>query len=544
MPWLLFELPVAVQSTVPDLTKVRFALEPALLLSTWALLQGRVRGRAPTIVLGVVAALLVALRIDQWICLLLMNEEPLLYDQWFMLRHLGVLLGDLMSARTLIVLLVVGLAGWGIAQLVRVALDRARGLFVPPRRAHGLRGLGVFWAVALALIATGASDPWLHALTPALAANLRDSRAVYRDVQAGVARSPYADYDAIALHDKPDVLLFIVESYGRLLSVEPGMRAAHAQRLAALEAELTRAGWHAASAFSTAPVSGGRSWIAEGSMLMGTSVRYESVFQHLVAARPPNLVGFLGAQGYETVLLVPADRDRPGARVVNRYGFSRVIAHAQLDYRGPSVGWGIVPDQFSLAVAEARVLSGGARPVFLDFHMVSSHAPWEDVPALVDDPLALGTGEVAPARSELPGTGQVLARLARYDRANERRFVDITDFDARLRGGYEATIDYDLRLIARYLQSRPRDALVVVVGDHQPPVLARGDESFDAPVHVLARDATRLSPLVDAGFAPGLTLAGDAPPRLAHAGLFSLIAHALAARGHAGPAPTLLLFGQ
>lgn len=101
--------------------------------------------------------------------------------------------------------------------------------------------------------------------------------------------------------------------------------------------------------------------------------------------------------------------------------------------------------------------------------------------------------------------------------------------DARMRRGYHETVAYDLSLIVQYLARRRDDALVIVIGDHQPPVIARDDRSFDTPVHVLSRDPRRLAPLERAGFVRGLTIAPDAPPALAHAGLFSLVVHTLTA---------------
>jgi hypothetical protein len=97
--------------------------------------------------------------------------------------------------------------------------------------------------------------------------------------------------------------------------------------------------------------------------------------------------------------------------------------------------------------------------------------------------------------------------------------------DASLRAGYQATVSYDLRLIARYLATRERDALVIVLGDHQPPVLARADQSFDTPIHVLSRAPARLAQL--RGFTPGLWLAPDAAPALHHAELWPRLVDAL-----------------
>jgi hypothetical protein len=127
----------------------------------------------------------------------------------------------------------------------------------------------------------------------------------------------------------------------------------------------------------------------------------------------------------------------------------------------------------------------------------------------------------------------VLLRLSRYDRRAERRFPHMDHFDSKMRDGYAATIAYDLRVIAQYLARRPDDALVILIGDHQPPVIARSDESFDAPVHLLARDPRRLLPALARGFRPGLTLPSDAAPALSHAQLFPFLVETLSAQ----PAP-------
>jgi phosphoglycerol transferase MdoB-like AlkP superfamily enzyme len=281
-------------------------------------------------------------------------------------------------------------------------------------------------------------------------------------------------------------------------------------------------------------VSGGRSWIAEGTMLMGLPIRYESVFQHLVALRPqpPSLVSFLRSRGYYTALLAPADRNRPGAYVVNRYGFSELLTLEGLGYRGRPMGWGIVPDQYSLAIAEKRILAPAQtrkQPVFLDFHMVTSHAPWAVVPPLYDDPSHVSPSNVV---HEEHGTAAqtVLGRLARYDREPERRFADYEHFDRTLRDGYQATVHYDLMVIAAYLARRLDDAVVILIGDHQPPVLSRSDQSFDSPVHVLTREPKRLQTALSRGFVPGLWVDSKAAPAMSHAELFPLVVETLAAR--------------
>lgn len=530
--WLLFELPMAVISAKPDLSSLRFSLEMPLLATCVALCQVVRAGRLPRLVLRAVAVVLLAYRVDQWLCRLLMREDPLLYDQWFMVRHLWVLLSDLLEARFLLVVLAVSAVSYLLARLVRRGLARATKLLEPTRLRTTLRAAALIWSVLLALSWLDQRRAYLSWLSPLLAADLTRSLQVYRAIQDRQRNSPYAGFATLPMHERPDVLLFIVESYGRLLSVDDRTRVGHTALLTELAKRLANAGWQSASAFSTSTVSGGRSWIAEGSLLMGLPVHYEAEFQQLIAQRPmpPNLVGFLGAHGYRKVLLAPADRNRPGAHVVNRYGFDLLLTNEQVAYTGQPIGWGLVPDQYSLAVAEQRVLRDARQPIFLDFHMVSSHAPWAEVPTLLADPL-LSSGKAAPLSQDSSWPGHVFTQLKRYERDDENRFAYMEQFDDELRRGYQATIDYDLQLITQYLERRRDDALVIVLGDHQPPVLSSSDSSFDSPIHVLSRDPRRLAQLMAHGFRAGLILDGAQPAALHHAGLFSLLVRSLVEAG-------------
>lgn len=552
-PWLcllglplLFELPAVLTSTALDARALRLSLDLPLVLTVWLATLGMARRALVVALLRTVVTILIVYRINQWLCWMLLRDEPLLYDQFFMLRHLWALIGDLMSARTALVLAGVAVGALLIGVLAHKLLDRARVLASPGRQRHTWRVLALIWCVLLVFRMTQLSspDPCVAWLVPKIVSNVQKSSDTYASVQKRVRKSPYAAYEQLALHDKPDVLLFIVESYGRLLSVEEKTSARHAALLRELETQLATSGFHAVSAFMTATVSGGRSWIAEGNILMGTPIQYEAVFQHIVTQKPASFVGFLRQNGYETALLAPADRDRAGFHPVNRYGFARLFTYDQLSYRGAPIGWGLVPDQYSLAFIEREFLNKATRPVFLDFHMVSSHAPWSEVPELEPDPARLlATSKPTPLRAELKKESLVTP-LRRYARKTFR-FAYIPHFDAAMREGYQSTIEYDLRAIAQYLARRERDAFVIVLGDHQPPVIASEDKSFDTPIHILARDPARLAPLREHGFVAGLTLAAQAPAALDQAGLFSLWVRTLLAMNCSDcPLPALLPHGD
>jgi hypothetical protein len=540
--WLVFDLPTGIRSGRVELSAIQGSLDILALLTASALLALMPRARPLRFVLWTMAIALFAFRIDQLVFTFLMREEPLLYDQWFMLRHLWVLIGDLMSLGTLLiitgVLAGIALLGW----LVRMVLDRARVLLAPQQRARTGAVAAIVWLIALTAahvpLAAG-SVATFHWVSPAIVDNVQRSIATYRSIQGGIAASPYQSYRSLTLTDKPDVLLFIVESYGRVLATDPSMRTAHAALLEELERSLSLSGWQMASAFSRSSVSGGRSWIAEGTMVMGTEIRYEAVFHHLVshAHTVPNLVSFFSAQGYEAVLLVPADRDRAGLGIENRYGFDRILHHETLRYPGPAVGWGIVPDAFSLAFARKNVLDERTRPVFFDFHMVTSHAPWV-VPDETGNPARTADANLEATavrnRNELTKGAKTLAlrRLRLYERKADGRFGFEIPLVEQARRDYQQTIRYDLVLIADYLRARGRDALVVVIGDHQPPVITDVHETFDTPVHVLSRDARRLEQLRTLGFVEGLAIPDTASAALSHAGLFSALVRAVAATSY------------
>jgi hypothetical protein len=263
----------------------------------------------------------------------------------------------------------------------------------------------------------------------------------------------------------------------------------------------------------------------------------------LVAQQPMSLVRFLNLNGYQSVLLAPADRHRAGAHPVNRYQFSQLISFEELGYRGPHVGWGIVPDQFSMAFVDAHVLQKPGAPQFLDFHMVASHAPWEELPVFVERPDRLLSAESAEAQPKL-GRGSVVTPFRRYERGSDR-FAYEGRLNAAMGERYRACVEYSLRTIVQYLGGRTRDALVIAIGDHQPPVIAREDRSYDTPVHVFARDPALLAALHAYGFQPGLVVPVESKPVMLHAGLFSTLVRTLLAQGCAGCAlPPFLPQGQ
>ncbi|MFT4976138.1 MAG: hypothetical protein ACI8S6_002034 [Myxococcota bacterium] len=472
---------------------------------------------------------LLIIELDRLIGVYLMGQDPLFYDQLFLVRHLLVLIADLWTP-------------WWTASAVGIIATTVLTIVLLSKAVTSLRVLADHRAplVALVLAAGLALLPagWrpVRWITPELAENLRRSSIIWRGVRAAPQQSPYLDQDGIVLERRPDVQLYIVESYGRLLASNPETRDDWLLRMDELEGTLGDSGFHAASAWCTAPVSGGRSWLADGSLLTGIPIHHESVYRHLLdRIEPlPDLVEFFDEQGYRTVRVAPKDRARPGIELTNDLRFGQQIASVELDYRGPPQGWGWIPDQYSLGHIAESVLDGP--PLFLLFHMVSSHVPWQPPPPILDDwrGLELLDGAEPPPGMNL--SKQTFYQLRRYRRSEEVR-LQRGARDALTVAAYAESIDYDLEVISRHLQQVPeRDAIIVIMGDHQPPLVG-GEATMDVPMHLLSRDPALLAPFLDSGFTPGLAIAPEAEAALRHEGFFSLLVRSLAQCCSDGPLP-------
>jgi Sulfatase len=538
--WAVFDLPMALAPDRVDFGLVRPTGE-ILLLLTGLGLSYRVRNGHPLRwLLAGLAVLFAVVRIDAVVFFVVSRTEPLLYDQLFMFKHLAVLVSDLFSAELFLSLVGVALAVALTGSGVRALLRRSRALLAPSRQRETTLVGQIVWTLVALATAFGPRPPripWVRWMTPDLVRNVAESRRVYHATRKQITESPYVGFDSVRLLRKPDVYLLFVESYGKLIAEHPGMRPAWVDAVSHMDERLSRAGWHAVSAYSTAPVSGGRSWLAVGSILMGTPIKYEAEFRQLVVGmdRVPTLERFFAKRGYETVLLAPSDRSRLGVKAENRYGYDHYIRFSDLDYRGPPTGWGVVPDQYALGYAEEHVLRKVRRPLFFHFHMVSSHAPWEVVPEYRADFHSWNQGAAAPTENDF--SSEISRRLEHYSREDARDSY-MGALTEPLREGFLECVLYDLRVVEEFLATRRNDALVILMGDHQPPVVAPETVGFDVPIHAFARDPKLLSELVDHGFSPGLVLPANAPAVVEHAGLFSLLVRTLArSSGDGAPLP-------
>ena len=371
----------------------------------------------------------------------------------------------LLALAALVMLAFATALAWAARRLARVT--------APPGTAAVAAGL-------VALVAVDRLQP-ADVDPPGISFNLRLVAEHVRDV--GQARADLAAFRKAAADDPAaerhgpgllarlegrDVLIMFVESYGRTALTNPRYARVIRDRLEGIEQDLTAAGLAARSAYLTAPVTGGQSWLSHATLLSGLLIDTQGRYKALVASPRRTLLHLARDAGWTTAAVMPAiTLDWPDAAY---FGYDRVLAAADLGYRGPPFNWVTMPDQFTLAAFERAALQPGPRrSVFAEIALISSHAPWTPVPELVPwQTIGDGSGF-----AQFLGNGPAADALWR-DRP-------------RVRGQYRKALDYALSAAGAFAVRRaPTKPLIVIVGDHQPaPFVSEAPGDHAVPVHLI-----------------------------------------------------------
>ncbi|RMG21054.1 MAG: hypothetical protein D6729_01640 [Deltaproteobacteria bacterium] len=367
-----------------------------------------------------------------------------------------------------------------------------------------------------------------------LVANLWESvemaRALETPVTAPGTPTNAQAFSHAVLPETPDIYLVVLESYGMVLAEDPGLAPRWHAYLEAWERRLRAAGFLLSSGQSVSPCVGGESWLASTSILEGIRTTSQHRYRQVVATRPYGMPRFFAERGYATVGIQPANRARPGIPLVDPYGWQHPVFFEQLAYHGPSFGWGVVPDEYSLRYAYDQVIRPLPAPRFVYFATVSTHAPWTAIPQITGDWRVLPPAPEVGARADAPFLDRLLYKLRR----RLRRPGDFR-FDAE---AYFAAIRYDLEVLFRFLLERAgEDVVLLIVGDHQPPFLPV-TPSHATPVHVLSRRPAFQAAWEQEGFVPGVAAERAVPT--AHWALYSLLVRALLAGTDPGALPPRL----
>jgi hypothetical protein len=307
---------------------------------------------------------------------------------------------------------------------------------------------------------------------------------------AAALAAPQRESADLAKLKQRDVLLIYFESYGTVALDNPAYRAAIAPALARFTAKTEEAGYTLLSDRILSPTFGGGSWLAHGTMASGTKLD-QFLSRLLLESDRRSLPRYMAASGYRTVNVMPGiKKPWPEAKF---WGFDKSYYASDLDYRGPEFGWFGIPDQYTLKKFATREDHADGKPLFAQIVLVSSHTPFYPVPPYV--------AAWADAGDYVGVTPAEWERIYRQPDWNN------------LAAPYLESVTYDLDVLGDFLATRVADgALVIILGDHQPPAFISGEKQpWTVPIYVLSKDTELLAPFAELGYQPG-AIPEQAPP--------------------------------
>lgn len=418
-------------------------------------------------------------------------DIKMLFDGWNLLSGavgaLGAALVIALAAGVLTVL--IAAFGWAGIRMTR---------FGQQARRAAVAGFAILLAGGLGVLAGGSRvglkdvaelrvASYLGERLSLVARSVADIRSFERELTAD--QGYVGGDDLFARIRGRDVILVFIESYGRSAIDDARYGALIKPRLQAIEGQLQSAGFAAASGWTRSPTVGGLSWLAHGTLLSGLWVDSQARYDLLMKSERASLNRLFRAAGWRTAAVMPAiTMDWPEAAY---YGYDQIFASKDLGYRGKPFNWVTMPDQYTLSAFDRLAREPAHRagmPVMAEIALISSHAPWTPVPKLIDWQ-AVGDGTVFNDQAESGDPPQVV--WADHD---------------RVRRHYIETIDYTLKTLGDYIARFGRDAVFVVLGDHQPAALVTGEDASRAvPVHIVSSDRALVEGFAADGFKVGMT---------------------------------------
>ncbi|MEM8950562.1 MAG: sulfatase-like hydrolase/transferase [Pseudomonadota bacterium] len=289
--------------------------------------------------------------------------------------------------------------------------------------------------------------------------------------------------------DDVDVLLVFVESYGRSILDQDRFQRFSLPSLDNFETAVEQAGLHSASTFLTSPIVGGQSWLAHGTLESGLWLPHQSYYNALLATERLTLTKAFAKRGHRTVAMKPAIiMPWPEGPL---FGFEQIYAAKDMNYAGLPYNWVTMPDQYTMSAFEQfeRSKEDRERPVFAEFSLISSHAPWTHIPPVVDDWSSIDDGAIFSTWAEIGDPPHVV-------------WAD----PERVREQYGKSIRYVLDMLTSYAAEHVDDkTLMIIVGDHQPAPLVIGEGvTRDVPFHVVTGNPELLQPFLNWGLVPGM----------------------------------------
>jgi len=291
-----------------------------------------------------------------------------------------------------------------------------------------------------------------------------------------------------------DVYIFFIESYGHTIFANRRHFPKIKPVLEDIEKNLEDRGVLVCSTFFDSPTFGGTSWLAHGTLAGGVKLASHMHYNLMITSKAKTIARFFNKAGYRTISAMPGTQ-WPWPQGAY-FGYQKEYYAWNFDYKGPMYGWSTMPDQYVLDYIYRHEIQPRTQPLFIEFILVTSHAPFHRLPPYLKDWSRIGAGEI-------------------YHELAAVTFPIVWPDLSNASEGYVTAITYELNVITDFIMRDLDDsALIIVLGDHQPNVQITGEnQPWSVPVHVISRNNELLEPFRKRGYSPGLIPTQPPPHR-------------------------------
>ena len=289
-----------------------------------------------------------------------------------------------------------------------------------------------------------------------------------------------------------DVYIIFIESYGQTVFDNSRHFQMMLPVLMQYEKDLTERGFAARSGFLKSPAFGGSSWLAHGTIASGVNLSDQLVYDLLITSEATTIAPIFNQAGYRTISVMPANElPWPQGKF---FGYQKHYYARDFEYKGPKFGWSPMPDQYVFEYMYRKEIRPRRQPLFIEFVLISSHAPFHRQPPYLEDWSQIGDGSI-------------------YHQKETVTFPVVWPDLTNAAEAYVTAMIYEMTVIKDFIEQYiGDDTLIIIMGDHQPNVQITGPNStWSVPVHVISRNKKFLEPFEDNGYTPGL-VPRQAPP--------------------------------
>lgn len=282
-----------------------------------------------------------------------------------------------------------------------------------------------------------------------------------------------------------NVFIFFIESYGHTVFADPRHFSMIEPIIRDFELDLKANGFGVVSNFLDAPTYGGTSWLSHGTLASGIRLNNQMRYNHLITSHTKTIARYFNEAGYRTVSVMPGTTwPWPEGKF---FGYHKKYYAWHFDYKGPRYGWSPMPDQYVLDFIHRREIQPRKQPLFIEFILVTSHAPFHMQPPYLEDWSRVKDGTVYQQEEII---------------YFPIKWPDLTNASE----AYITSIIYDQKVLKAFiLQFIADDTLIIIMGDHQPNAQITGkNRPWSVPVHVISRNHHFLQFFSARGYTPGL----------------------------------------